>query len=256
MKVAPCYHLLWLPVLLLFSGCITPTNKPLRVLKYAASSTEGSLQAPSSDTLIVLLHGRMGKPENFEKHQWIPRLQEKYPHCEIVAPDVHLGYYMGRSITDRLHKDIILPAKQRGVKRVYFIGVSMGSLGSLLYESEYPGNVDGFLLVAPFLGYEAIEKDLKREGGLKTWSEKLENEPEKWQQKIWQWIAERSPEVADKVHIGYAKDDEYVVGQQFFASLMHEPNVIIVEGKHRFDAFTMILERFLKEHSFSKSSNP
>ncbi|MBT8045311.1 MAG: alpha/beta hydrolase [Verrucomicrobiae bacterium] len=253
MKINSRYHLLWLLLLLLFSGCAAPTNKPLRVLKYPAPRSEETPQAKSSDTLIVLLHGRMGAPEDFEKHQWISRLRAKYPDADMVAPDVHLGYYRGRTITKRLHHDIILPAKQRGVKRIYLSGISMGSLGSLLYESEHPGNVDGFLLVAPFLGYGAIEKDLKQAGSLKKWSQQLENEPEKWQPKFWRWLAEHSSELADRVHIGYAKDDGYVVGQQFFASLMHEPNVIIVEGKHRFNAFTAILDRFLKDHSFSES---
>ena len=41
---------------------------------------------------------------------------------------------------------------EAGYENIWLLGISMGGLGTLLYASEYPEQVDGVVLLAPFLG--------------------------------------------------------------------------------------------------------
>ena len=114
MKCAKRVLIVLLGIMLGFlSGCMLPTNKPLSILSYP-SSTIVEEGVEDSRELIVLLRGRRGSNRNFEKYNWIELIHSRFPNADILAPDTHLGYYMARSVSDRLHEDIIGAKTQNG----------------------------------------------------------------------------------------------------------------------------------------------
>lgn len=234
-------------VFALLYGCALPSNKPLSILSYSSAGEEKISAAVEDRELIVLLRGRRGSNRNFEKYDWIELIQKRFPNADIVAPNTHLGYYIARTVSDRLHEDII---RRDGSEyaRVTVVGVSMGSLGALLFESEYPGIVDQYYLIAPYLGYEKVEAEIEESGGLDLWSEQNENskEDERWAYKLWEWIADEHPLFSKKVKLGYGRQDRYFRGQNAFAMLISDEDVALTNGNHNYEDFTEMLSELLK----------
>jgi pimeloyl-ACP methyl ester carboxylesterase len=68
-----------------------------------------------------------------------------------------------------VHEDIIAPARKSGVKTVRVVGVSMGGLGALIHELEYPGAIDEIYLLSPFVGEEEVVAEIGAAGGVRKW---------------------------------------------------------------------------------------
>ena len=56
----------------------------------------------------------------------------------MIAVNGHLGYYFTRSLIKRIKEDVLDPAFARGYKEIWFVGTSVGGLGSMLYANDYP----------------------------------------------------------------------------------------------------------------------
>ena len=123
----------------------------------------------SAKELVVFLPGRWSLPKEFVREGMLEIAKEKWPDARFAIPDLHLGYYEGKSAATRLHQDVILPARKAGVETVRLVGISMGGLGSLIYDIEHPGQVDEIYLLAPFLGVEEAIAEIDGAGTLRNW---------------------------------------------------------------------------------------
>ena len=88
---------------------------------------------------------------------------------DLVAADLHLGYYQAKTMAVRLKEDVIDPARKKGYRRIEIMGISLGGLGGLIYALEYPGEIDRLTLLAPFVGNEGILKEIENADGLLKW---------------------------------------------------------------------------------------
>jgi len=146
----------FLPLLLLgwlAAGCLyrpDPATVPMRTLEISGGSAEPRC-------LVVFLPGRGDTPEHFVRNGFPEDLQRAGSRCAMRAVDSHLGYFFEKTIVDRLREDVIAPARARGFKEIWLVGISLGGFGSLLYEKEHPGEIAGIVAIAPFLGEENNE---------------------------------------------------------------------------------------------------
>jgi len=120
--------LIWAAVFsMLLSGCALFGKAPLDVLTYS------SLEAPlEHKRLIVFMRGMGGSHESFEKEGLVEDIRSRHMPYDMAAPNAHFGYYLGRTLIERMKTDVIEPAKTEGYEEIWLIGFSMGGLGSLL----------------------------------------------------------------------------------------------------------------------------
>src|ERR1043165_3038605 len=102
--------------------------------------------------LVVFLPGRGDRAEDFEGRGLLAAAREAGLRADVLAVDAHLAYYYKRVITERLWEDVVLPARARGYRRLWLVGISLGGLGSTSLAKEHPDAVAGILAVAPYLG--------------------------------------------------------------------------------------------------------
>lgn len=126
------------------------------------------LQGPATE-VVILLPGRRSVPEEFVREGIVSLIQEKRPSARVVAPDLHLRYYMERSATDCLWEEIIQPARKEGLE-VTLLGVSLGGLGALITLLEHPLEIRQVMLLAPYLGEEKLIQEIRAAGGLEHFS--------------------------------------------------------------------------------------
>lgn len=124
---------------------------------------------PSGKELVVFLPGRWSLVSEFEEEGLFRIAKEKWPDAALVAPDLHLGYYKNQTASQRLHEDVILPAKASGVETIRLVGVSMGGLGALIYDIRHPDVIDEIYLLAPFLGEEEVISEIEAADSLRKW---------------------------------------------------------------------------------------
>lgn len=193
------------------SCALFPRATPTPVATLACGEANGG-------ELVVFLPGRWSRVEEFEREGFFEIARKRWPDARLVAADLHLGYYKNQSIARRLHEDVILPARRSGVERVRIVGISMGGLGALIYDAEYPGQADELILLSPFLGEEDALREIEAAGDLKNWRPGPVAEKD-FSRKLWLQLRENRlvKDNPTKVHLGCGFEDRLAASNRLFA---------------------------------------
>lgn len=235
-----------LPVMLL-TGCFATVKVPLEVLKYESTQERNK-------NLIVFLRGMGGTlncifdgHECFDKMGFVEAVRMRGLPYDMIAPNTHFGYYNDRSLMVRLKEDVILPAKAMKYEKIWLVGTSMGGLGSILYLKAYEKDIDGVLLLGPFLGDRSLVDEIYSAGGIDQWEPGEFDEEEDWQRMLWGCLKEylEDGSVHPPIYLGIGKEDLYYRAQKLLASSLSPEHVIEISGKHRFSTFKRIWDIFL-----------
>lgn len=193
------------------SCALIPRETPAPVRTLAGGEAGGT-------ELVVFLPGRWSRVEEFEREGFFEIARKRWPDARLVAPDLHLGYYKNQAVARRLHEDVIKPARCSGVKRVRIVGISMGGLGALIYDAEYPGQVEELILLSPFLGEEEALREIEASGDLKKWRPGPLAEGD-FSRKVWHRLRENRLEddTPTKVLLGCGTEDRLAASNRLFA---------------------------------------
>ncbi len=119
----------------------------------------------SNRTLVILLPGIGESVLQFQQYGVVEQIASCQSRANILGVEAHYSYYQQQLITERLHEDVILPARERGIESIWLVGISMGGFGSLLYREAYPDDLEGIIVMAPYLGeWPALNLFLSKQG--------------------------------------------------------------------------------------------
>ncbi len=211
------------------SGCVLFVGKtPTPIPSLPSTTSPGG----SASTLIVFLHGRGGSVTDFEKYGFAEILKEAAISADIVSVNSHLGYYIKRTIVDRLWTDILQPARKQGYKRIVLVGLSLGGLGALLTEREHPGAVDTLVLIAPYLGDNTkLFARITSVGGPAAWAAGRDLHEGGVEEQIWTFLGLKYTTLPP-TWLLYGKNDPLAIGHDRLASLLPTGRVLHIEGGH------------------------
>jgi pimeloyl-ACP methyl ester carboxylesterase len=214
---------------LLTGGCIGPwrsTPAPVPVLQLASSARPGCL--------FVLLPGRGDTLRTYQRSGFAELLAEHGVRADVVAVDLHLGYYARRIAHTRLHEDVIAPARARGVQHIWVAGVSIGGLGALVYDRSFPGELDGIVLLAPYLGDRPVIDEVTAAGGLADWRPPTPLAPDDSQREIWQHLQARLGPNAHPTPLllGWGRRDAFAGANGLLAATLPKDAVFTEDGAH------------------------
>jgi pimeloyl-ACP methyl ester carboxylesterase len=121
-----------------------------------------------SDTLVVMLPGIKDPAEQFLVEGFVggDGAGESF---DVVVVEPELGDYLRGTIVEQLRTEVIGPARARGYDDIWLVGVSIGGYGSLLYAGEFPAEIAGVVLLAPYLGGRRVPRAIAAAGGLEAW---------------------------------------------------------------------------------------
>lgn len=247
----PHPRLRWLPLGLLVAlaagGCfaLRPATAPLDTLTLAENV--------SADCLVVLLPGRGDSPQRYLENDFAAIAAGHGIDAEILAVDAHLGYYRNQSVADRLRDDVVRPARERG-QRVWLSGISLGGLGSLLYMARNPGEIEGAVLLSPFLGKGRVLDEIEAAGSLAAWTPP-EIDPataappqgdEVWE-RLWAFLRQSlaNPD-APPIYLAYGTNDRLSRSHQLLARELPADRVFEIEGGHDWGTWVPLWEELTK----------
>lgn len=228
-------------VALLGSACprLRPAPVPLRTIEVKPASG-------GSRALVVLLPGRRDIPEDFVRAGFGELAEKAGAKARIVAVDAHLGYYVRRTILERLREDVIGPARAQGVETIWLAGVSLGGTGSILYSIEHPEEVSGMVILAPFLGDKAMEQEISK-AGIRGWTPPEPLGADDFQRRMWSWLKryEKGSEGQIPIYLGWGKRDRFAAIDSRLAEILPAERVFTTDGGHDWQAWRRLWEQFL-----------
>jgi hypothetical protein len=87
--------------------------------------------------------------EDYELNGFIEAVRRNEPPIDMIVADMHFGYYLTRTVVERLHGDIVLPARESGYEHISIAGISLGRFGALHYAMHHPTDIAQLFLLAP-----------------------------------------------------------------------------------------------------------
>lgn len=232
------------PILAIFcvvlAGCFTTPTTHVPIPSIETISTD-----KQNDTLIVMLPGR-GDSAGTLIREGFEQAGLKHGFA-TVAVDAHLGYYKQRSLLVRLHDDIIAPARDAGYENIWMLGISMGGLGALLYASEYPNEIAGMILLAPFLGDSSAIDTIVAAGPLENWDGQGDGLKD-YEVAIWSYIRDtRTRGDLTPLVLGYGLSDSMAEDYNRLINMLNPSSVYTLEGGHKWTTWRPLWDRIAKE---------
>ncbi|MEO7599447.1 MAG: alpha/beta hydrolase-fold protein [Opitutus sp.] len=230
--------------LVLTSGCsllVRPTTTPITT-KWIRLNPE-----KQADTLVLFLPGRGSVMSEFEDNGFVDTLRRAGVHADVVITDAHLGYYMNRTVIDRLAADVLEPARARGYQRIVSVGISLGGLGALLCQRDQPQSLDAIVLMAPYLGdQKSLFRDIDAAGGPALWAKNRPLRGGEVDEQIWTYLGQHANELPP-TWLASGREDRLAKGQNMLATLLPANRVLTIEGRHTWKTWRALWTKICEE---------
>jgi pimeloyl-ACP methyl ester carboxylesterase len=227
------FSVLILAIVLLVSNCVflKPASTPIPSKYYNYSD--------SNSTLVLLLPGFGDSPTSFIKHGTVEQIMACRPNSNILGVDSHFAYFRNSTLVERLHEDIIKPASDAHMQNIWIMGISMGGLGSLLYQLQHPDEIEAVVVMAPYIG-EWDELNAYRTG-----QKSLRESTNPVFIKLWDGLTNIS--LTDPaITLAFGEDDKANKQLRWFASLLDEIKVVRTSGGHRWTVWNKLWPETLR----------
>ena len=203
-------------------------NKPVNLIWDKAEKKTGNI--------IVFLPGLYNTAEIFIKEEFFTMARSAGIKADMVAASIDIQHLLQENMIERIEKDIYQVIKNKGYKNIWFVGISLGGLNSLLFYQKYYNELCGAVVLGPYLADEELTEELQSAGDIRNWKPKLKKDSEMIDQKIqtlWQWLQKMSfKKKLNNIYLGYGDDDKYIDSIKLFHKILNNKKVIIVDGKH------------------------
>lgn len=241
-----------------------PATVPLRTVAAPARC------ASAVQDLIVMLPGAYSQPEEFAQEGFVRILRERHVAADVQLVDAHFAYYKNRSIHERLHADVLQPARAKGYRSIWLVGISLGGVGSMVLADAYPGDINGIVMLAPYLGERETAEQIRAAGGLAHWPAPPRKKDDAGAQ-LWRWLKGQTQpqdpnqrDLAAKlsaspaanlaashpslpIYLGYGTGDRFVYNQTLLSESLPKSRVFTVAGGHDWSAWTPLWQRIVDE---------
>lgn len=185
-------------------------------------------QAP---VLLVLLPGAHMTPEEMRAEGMLAAVRQQGLAVDVLVVGASLEYVYDGSMMERLHSDVIAPYRARGYRRIWLAGISLGGFVALGYSMRHPGDIEGVITLAPYLGRRQLIQEITEAGGPARWGPSQVPRPDDIDQRLWRWLA-ALPADAPRLYLGYGLDDRFAAGHQLLAKLLPSAHVRTAPGGH------------------------
>ncbi len=205
----------------------------------------------ADDTLaLVMLPGARNTPGQLVEHGFIRAMRERSLPVDAIALDAHSDYYLERSRIERLLHETLDAVKALGYRRIWLMGISLGGLGSMLCATQRAADIEGVLLLAPFLGTRGVIAEVAKAGGLRRWQRQDDGDHERAFLSRLRASAFHAPNFP-RVFLGYGRDDHYMAASELLAECLPPHRVISTPGGHDWPTWRTLWDGLLHKSPFS-----
>lgn len=215
------------------AGCFAIGNSKVPIATVPVAAPQ-----PSAGRALVIVLPGFGTDAGEMKERGVAEaIQNSWPEADVLLTSATWAYYRDGRLVPRLHEEIVGPALRKGYRQVWLAGASMGGMGALLYEREYPGELTGIALFAPFLGGNELLDEIRAAGGPRKWDPgplPAEMNGDNFERQVWKMVkgwADR-PELARRVWLACGTSDRLLDGVRLLARELPEAHYLEMPGGH------------------------
>ncbi|GAP65492.1 hypothetical protein MBSD_n0782 [Mizugakiibacter sediminis] len=232
---------------LLLAGCLYHgvVRRPLPTRLFAAP------QPGDARVLVVVLPGRGDSLAALERSGIVAAVQEAWPNADVVLAGAGMAYYRAGQMPKVLREDVILPAHARGYRALWLIGASLGGMGEVLYARDHASEIDGMIMLAPYLGEARMADAIRAAGGLAAWDPGPPPpgiDGRNYQRELWRTVQgwRARPGFAARVWVGCGSDDAFARNLPALRAALPPGHVIEQPGGHRWSVWVALTRRLLR----------
>jgi S-formylglutathione hydrolase FrmB len=197
---------------------------------------------PRTPLALVLLSGTYSEPEDFVREGFPAAVTDHGIDAEIVMAEVRAAWFADGSIVQRIHNQVVTPARERGRKRIWLAGISLGGLAALSYAARHESDVAGIVLISPYPATRDVLREMETAGGPGRWKPVIPPEGD-LEREAWLWLAGTSGR--PPVHCYFASGDRFASGQRLMAETIDPARVREMPGGHDWRAWRALWLEFL-----------
>ena len=255
------------------SGCaLLPraTVVPLASLRLPGPCAGSNASPQPAPVLLVMLPGAYSLPPEFIDEGYVAPLRARGLDVDVLIVDSHLGYFSNGTILQRLRLDVVGPARERGYRQIWFVGISLGGYGALAYAAVHGNDprfgIDGVVAVAPYLGGRRLLAEITDAGGAYSWAAKQPpvvgdrvaslaggGASDDGAREVWRWLVAHaarpmaSPNLPPTlpVYLGFGTEDRLAEGHRLLATLLAPGYVFRAPGGHDWPPWRALWQQWL-----------
>lgn len=199
----------WLVVTVMagsLGGCgllLREPQVPMDVLSLPLSATA------RSQTLIVFMPGAQEVPQDIVREGFVEQVRARGIDADVVVVDARLGYFYSGMFEQRLHDDVIRPARAQGYRSIWMAGISLGGFGALRYGRAHPEEVAGIIALAPYVAPRQDLQEVWHAGGLQRWQPDALIKPSQHERALLLWLKGYADpaQARPPLYMGYGERD-------------------------------------------------
>lgn len=233
----------------LIAGCANMGDRRQPIPTQMMPAPSGALA--TIKPLVVVLPGRRDNVEVMARYGIAEAIQRSWPDADVMLTSATMDYYLEGNLAQRLHAQIVLPARARGVREIWLVGASLGGMGALLYERQYPGEVQGLVLLAPYLGESGLLREITQAGGIGAWQPDTPPQPMSpgtHQIELWRFLQTWKDDLhrGERVWIAYGDQDRLRDAIPVIAPLVPCTQILKRPGGHKWSVWTPAAEEVFR----------
>jgi pimeloyl-ACP methyl ester carboxylesterase len=198
---------------------------------------------------LIMLPGAKNNPQQFLEHGFIRALRRRNLAVDAMMLDAHEDYYLERDDIEQLMLETFDAVKARGYRRIWMMGISLGGLGSMLCAMRRKADIEGMLLLAPFLGTRGIVAEVAAAGGLLQGGLAGSADMER------RFLAELGSAIAADdfpvIYLGYGLDDRFLGASELLSACLPPQRVLATPGGHDWETWRRLWEGLLDKEPFA-----
>ena len=186
-------------------------------------------QAP---VLLVLLPGVHMTPDELQQQGFVSAVRQRGLAVDVVVAGTLLDHTRDGSVIRRLRNEVIAPARAQGYSRIWLAGISLGGYLALHYERSHPGELQGVLLIAPYLGKRTLTQEIEAAGGAASWRRQAAaGSAGDIDQTLWTWLT-ALPAGTPPIWLASGREDRFAAEQKLLAGLLPPDRTDLLPGGH------------------------
>jgi pimeloyl-ACP methyl ester carboxylesterase len=201
-------------------------------------------QRTQAPVLLVLLPGIHMAPAELQREGFVAAVRQRRLAVDVVIAGTQIEHTQDGSVIRRLHSEVLAPARAQGYRQIWLAGISLGAYLALHYERSHPGEVQGLLLIAPYLGRRTLTQQIEAAGGPAAWrSQASPAAADDVDHALWAWLATRPD--TPPVWLASGSADRFAAEQQLLSRLLPPQRVSALPGGHDWTPWRSLWSQWL-----------
>jgi pimeloyl-ACP methyl ester carboxylesterase len=192
---------------------------------------------------MLLLPAAFTSPADFVREGFATAVRGRGIDLDLVFAQPAPAHLTDPSVVERLHQELIAPARARGVV-LWLGGISLGGFIALRCAAQHPQDIAGLCLFAPYLGSHIMTGEIARARGAHLW-EPGETAAEDDERQVWRFIKTRDAE-ALPIYLGSGREDRFADRHALLAAALPAQNVEWISGAHDWPTWRRLWDSFLE----------